>query len=162
MAILDRTDAGLNGLKPQIDNAPDGLTLRPACRSITETYRVYRVVVPQVRLAFASAGEAAAADKLMSVADKLATASQKHTTSKRKASVDIDGLLQDMRAKANDAKNQINGIPASALAVTVDQANAGSGKPAALSQAKQQVDSVDQLLEAASKDARTILRAVQR
>jgi len=160
MAILDRTDAGLNDLRPQIDNAPDGLTLRPACRSIAQTFRVYRVVVPQIRLAFASAGESAAADKLLSVADKLASASQTHAN-KRKASVDVDGLLQDIRAKANDAKNQIDGVPATALAVTVAEANAGSGKPAALLQAKKDVASVDQLLESASKDARTVLRAVQ-
>ncbi len=160
LAILDRTDAGLNALKPQIDAAPDGATLRPECKSIADDYRVYRLVVPQVRLTLAAAGEAAAADKLLSLADKLEKATPAHAT-KGKASVDVNGLLQDLRSKANDVKNQTGGIPATALAVTIDQANAGSGKPV-LSQAKQQVDSLDHLLDAAAKDARTILSAVGR
>jgi hypothetical protein len=157
IAILDRTDAGLNDLKSRIDNAPDGVTLRPECKSISEDYRVYRLVVPQVRLALASAGAAAAADKLSSVADKLESASQTRAA-KRTSSVDVNSLLQDIRAKANEAKSQIRGIPGTALAVTVDQLNAGSGKPV-LSQARKQLDSIEQLLDAAGKDAQRILTA---
>ncbi len=160
LSILDRTDAGLDDLRSQIDNAPDGATLRPPCKSIAVDYRVYMLVVPQVRLTLASAGEGAAADKLLSLADKLQNASQTHTA-KRKASVDIDSLLQDMRDNANAAKSKISDVPSTALAVTVDQVNAGAGKPA-LSQDRKDVDSVQQLLHAASKDAQQVLKALGR
>lgn len=160
LSILDRTDAGLNDLKPQIDNATDGATLRAPCKSIAADYRVYMLVVPQVRLTLASAGEGAAADKLLNLADKLQNAAQSHTA-KRKASVDIDSLLQDMRDKANAAKSKIGGVPSTALAVTVDQVNAGVGKPT-LSQDRNDVDAVQQLLHAADKDAQQVLKALGR
>jgi len=122
------TKTGLTALKTQIDADTTVAALKADVRKVAADYRVYLLVVPQVNLVSAADGVAAAGTQFGKVSTNLtariaaAKAAGKDTTA---AQADLDA----MNAAVAQAVSLAQPLPATLLALTPAQWNAGTAGP---------------------------------
>ncbi len=152
----------LTALKARIDNQSATSSLKDDIKSITKSYRIYALVMPQAALI-------ASADRVLSVATQMEALSAKLDAriSAVATSTDVSLLrasLSDYNAKVADAKVQAHAAISAVTALkpdngdqTVFQANL-----AVLKSARAKVQAAQQDIVAARKDAEMIAKGLKK
>jgi murein DD-endopeptidase MepM/ murein hydrolase activator NlpD len=151
----------LNDLKTKIDADADITTLKSDIKSITDSYRIFMLVIPQGRITFAADRLNAAAEVESAFATKLSAridadgAAGKDVSAEKKA-------LADMQAKISDATTQNDA--AVSLVSTLSPDNGDKTKMAANDQALKDAHAKIKLAlqdeVAARADARAIVKGL--
>lgn len=152
----------LTALKAKIDADTDLATLRTDVKSITASYRIFVLVIPQGHLL-------AAADRINTIADSLTAIGGKLQTrisDAQSAGHDVSALqtaLTDFNAKVADAKTQAAAAISAITGLTPDQGDKTKlqANQAALKNARALIKTATQDLDAARKDARTIMQGLK-
>jgi hypothetical protein len=154
--------SALSSLKAKIEADTDATVMKTDVQSVTASYRIYALVLPQVRII-------AAADRIVSVAKNmqaLGAKLQERITAAQSSGADVSAsvaALADFNAKINDAATQAQGAVTEAAALTPD--NGDNTKLAAnisaLKDARAKVVAGQGDLQAARKDAMSIITAVR-
>lgn len=154
----------MNTLQAQIaaDAAANSTTsLKADIQSITKSYRIFILIIPQGAIE-------AAADRVLDVADMmmtLGTQLQTRITAAQAAGNDMSvevSALADMNAKITDANTQANAAVSEVASLQPDNGSATveASNTAALKDAHTKVQAGQQDLVAARKDAGTIVKAL--
>ncbi len=147
----------LNALKAKIDADTDITTLKADVKSIVDSYRVFVVFMPQIRLI-------AAGDRLLTVAANLSAISTKlqtRITEAQAAGKDVTQLntyLTDLNAKVANANTQANAVITEALTLTPEGYPGNKTTIQAL-RAKIKTGTAD--AQTARKDAQSILKQLK-
>lgn len=152
----------LNTLKAKIAADTDLDTLKADIKTITESYRIYALVIPQAQIAVA-------ADKILTVADAQTTVSgklQSYISQAQTAGKDVTSLntlLADMNAKIADAKVQANAGVTLTATLTPDMGDKTKmeSNKQALSDGRAKIKLGEQDLKAAQSDARKIVQGLK-
>jgi len=125
-SIITSTASGLRALRDQIDTSQDPREVVALCKTIGPDYRVYLVVVPQVRLT-------AGADKIESTQGRIADLTAKFDEAAdraKEAGADVSAAV-DLRNRAvqqfDEAIALVDGVADSVIAVTPASFNDGPG-----------------------------------
>ncbi len=125
-SIIASTDSGLRTLRDKIDTSEDPREVVALCRTIGPDYRVYLVVVPQVRLT-------AGADKIESTRGRIADLTDKFDAAAdraKEAGADVaEAVYLHNRAvqQFDEAISVVDGVADSVIAVTPASFNDGPG-----------------------------------
>lgn len=154
--------SNLTALKAKIDADTDLTTLRTDVQSVTKSYRIYMLVIPQTAIM-------AAADRVMTIVDAMniiggkiqaritsAQSSGKDVTSLQTAFSDLTAKLADADTQAQAAIAEVSGLTPDNGVQTQMQANAN-----ALKDARSKIKTAQQDLVAARKDAGTIAKGLR-
>lgn len=156
--------AAMNTLQTQIaaDAAANSTTsLKIDIQSITKSYRIFALIIPQGAIE-------AAADRVLDITDMMTTlGTQLQTritaaqTAGNNMSVEV-AALADMNAKIADANTQANTAVTEVASLQPDNGNATieASNTAALKDARTKIQTSQQDLTAARKDAGTIVKAL--
>lgn len=152
----------LSSLKAKIDADKDIETLRADVRSITASYRIYALVIPQGTIL-------AAADRLHTVIDSMSTTGAKvqaRITEAQTAGKDVAAMQSayaDFTAKLADAKVQADAAISLVSSLTPDNGDQAKfqANHAALLDARAKIRAGQQDLVAARKDLKTIVQALK-
>jgi hypothetical protein len=152
----------LTNLKIKIDADTDLTVLRTDIKTITDSYRIYALIIPQGEIY-------AAADRATSIADDLTTVSGKLQTRITAASAlgkDVTALqtsLADLNAKVADARVQIKAAldKISNLTPDLGKDSQFQANKDALSKARTNIRVAKQDLDAANKDTRNIVKGLK-
>lgn len=152
----------LTNLKTQIGNDSNSTSsLKTDLQSITKSYRIYALVVPQATIA-------AAADRVMAIAsttNALAAILQTRIANALAAGKDVSALqssLTDMNAKAADATAQAQAAISETATLMPDNGSSTQmqANTASLKDARSKIVAAQKDLIAARKDAGTIVQAL--
>ncbi len=152
----------MNSLKSKVGEDGDLTSLKSDVQSITNSYRIYMLVVPQGTIT-------AAADRAMEVASSVQAIGvklQARLTAAQSAGHDVTALqtdLSDMNAKASDAITQAQAAIAEVTALTPDNGSStlAQANTAALKDARTKIQTAMKDLQAARKDAGTIVQGLR-
>lgn len=148
-------------LKATIDVDTDATTLKTDMQSITKSYRIYALVLPQARIAAASDRILTIVDLMSGVQTKLQTRiSQLPSTD---STTSIQSAMSDITAKLADATTQANAAVTGTASLMPDQGNtttAASNK-AALESARNNIQTATSDLKAARADFTTIVQGIK-
>ena len=149
----------LTNLKGKIDGESDIDLLKTDIKTITQSYRIYALVIPQGAILVASDRMATVSDALnelgTKLAARLATASQGGANVTEAATV-----LNDMGTKISDAKVKIQAAVTATTNLKPDDGNEATfqANKDALKDARKTLQDARASLDAARKDARTIIK----
>lgn len=147
----------LNALKAKIDADTDIDTLRADVKSIVESYRVFVVFMPQIKLI-------AAADRLLTVAANLSAISTKLQTRITEAEASgkdvtqLNSYLTDLNTKVTDANTQANAVITDALTLTPE---GYPGNKTTIQTLRGKIKTGTSDVQAARKDAQSILKQLK-
>jgi hypothetical protein len=164
-AISDEVSSevsNLTSLKTKIDADTDIATLKTDIQSITASYRIFMLVIPQGRIEVAADKIATAASSLGALAGKLQT----RITSAQASGSDVTSLsasLTDMNAKLADANVQATAAVSHVSSLTPDNGDKTkmAANNAALKLARADIKVGLQDLQDARKDAGTIVTGLK-
>lgn len=158
--IQDQTKV-LNDLKSKIDADTDLETLKTDAQSITKSYRIYILVIPQGRII-------AAADRVETIAGQITTLSSKIKTKLTSLPDGTDknsfqSTLSDLNAKVDDANTQAQAAIAEVTGLKPDDGNQTIMKSntAALKDARSKIKAAVTDLQTARKDAQSIIQGLR-
>ena len=153
--------SALTTLKTKIDADTDATTLKADVKSITDSYRIFMLILPQNAML-------AAEDRIVTIADAMAALGSKlsvRISAAQASSTDMtaaQAALADMQAKLADAK--VQATAAQNLVLTLKPDNGDKTIEAAnkqtLKDARVKIQAGQQDLVAARKDINTILKAL--
>lgn len=154
--------AGLTQLKAKIDADTDAATLKVDVKTITDSYRVFMLVVPQARIA-------AAADReitIITMMNQLGAKLQTRLSSAQSAGVNVAALLTaltDMSAKLNDASTQAQAAVTGSSALVPDEGDKTkmAQNATALKMARADISVSRKDLIIAQKDAETVVKGLK-
>ncbi len=155
--------SALTTLRAKIAADTDAATLKTDIQSITDSYRVYALVLPQARIATAG-------DRVMALVDMmtaLGTKFQQRIASAQSAGGDVSALsaaLSDLGAKLLDASAQARaGVSVSASLVPDggDKAKLASNTTA-LKASRSDIQTAQKDIQTGEKDIKTILAGLQK
>lgn len=149
--------AKLTALNTKIIGDPDFDLLRADIKSITQSYRIFMLIIPQGRIIVA-------ADKIHTVADLETAHAGKlkiridEAAGKGKDVIALNASLSNMNAKISDANAQANAAVALVSALTPDMGDKAKmdANNAALKDARAKINAGMASLKAAHKDAKSI------
>lgn len=152
----------LAALKTKIDADTDGATLKTDVQSITGSYRIFALIVPQVRIITAS-------DRVVTVAREMQLLSAKlhaRVSAAQASGADMTAAtaaLNDFDAKVADAGTQAQAGVTAIAGLAPDQGNATqlAANTAALKTGRADVVTSQTDLKTARADAQTIVTAVK-
>jgi hypothetical protein len=161
-ATLSNNLSGLAELKTKIDADADAETLRTDVKTITASYRVYALLLPQVRII-------AAADRVVTIATEMQAFSAK--LEERVSAAEASGAdmtaaasaLADFNAKVSDAGTQAQAAVTAIASLSPDNGDKTKQQAnvAALQDARAKVVAAQKDLVAARADAKTVVDAVK-
>ncbi|MDE1924747.1 MAG: hypothetical protein KGH79_01020 [Patescibacteria group bacterium] len=148
----------LTTLKAKIDADTDLATLKTDIQSITKSYRVYVLILPQGRIA-------AAADRVVTIVSMMSTLGSKLQARVQTASsagndtTALTAALTDMSSKLQDAQTQAQAAVTATASLQPDNGNATvmASNTAALKQARTDIQTATKDLQAARKDITTVV-----
>ncbi|MGE5042361.1 MAG: hypothetical protein ACM3IJ_05680 [Candidatus Levyibacteriota bacterium] len=146
----------LTALKTKIDADTDAATLKTDVKSIVDSYRIFALFMPQIRLLSASDSITDITDNLTALTGKLQT---RITTAQSAGQnvASLQTLLTDMQTKIADAKTQATTIATDVAPLTP----AGyPGNKTTLEAARKTLQSAFQDLKTAGQDAKQIITAL--
>lgn len=154
--------SALTALKSKLDADESTTTIKADIQSITKSYRIYALVLPQISIM-------AAADRINTVADLITGVSTKvqvRVNAAQTAGKDVTTLqtaLADILAKATDAKVQSQAATSLVATLLPDNGDAGvaASNKAALVSARAKIKAGTADLEAARKDIKKIIEALK-
>ncbi len=151
----------LNNLKTKI--ASDSATeLRTDLKSITGSYRVYALVMPETRILVAADKAVSIADMMIAMNVKLQTRVTAAATAGKDMSA-ITAAQTDLTAKLADAKTQAQNAISMVAGLTPDNGDQTKlhANEAALKTARTDIQAAQKDLEAARADLHTIIKALK-
>lgn len=157
-ASISSEIGALNALKAKIAADDSTTTLKADAQSITKSYRVYALVIPQDRIA-------SAADRVLAVAAQMQALSAKFAARISAAGAvgaSVTSAKADFDAKVADAQVQANAAIASIAKLSPDNGDASTkaSNTAALKAALADIKAAQQDLRAARQDAAAIVKGV--
>ena len=155
--------ANLTALKAKIDADTDIATLKTDIKSIATAYRIFVLVVPQGRIIAASDRITTTAISMTALATKL----QKRVSEAQAAGKDVTALsaaLADMNAKITDANVQSSAAVSEVASLTLDNGDKTkmASNEQSLKDARGKVKAATQDMQAARKDAGSILNGLKK
>ncbi|HUD02906.1 MAG TPA: hypothetical protein VMR46_02715 [Candidatus Paceibacterota bacterium] len=149
--------SALATLKAKIDADTDAATLKTDLQSITTSYRVFALVLPQGRIAAAADREVTLVSMMSTLGAKL----QARVQTAGQGGADVTALtaaLTDMASKLQDAQTQAEAAVSTSAALTPDNGNATqmASNTAALKAARGDIKTAQADLVAARKDITTV------
>ncbi len=159
--IQSQIDA-MNAIKAKIEADTDKETLRADVKSITDSYRIFALIMPRTAIT-------AAADRISNIVDSfnaLAVKLQSRINNAQSAGADMGSsiaALADFNAKIADANTMAQAALAEVAGLTPDQGNKDLMKSniAALKDARSKIKSAEADIKAARKDVETIRVALK-
>jgi hypothetical protein len=153
---------GFTTLKAKIDADTDAATLKTDILTVTQSYRVFALVIPQARIV-------ATTDRLMTIigmVNTLGTKLQARVQAAQAGGRDVSALtkvLTDMNAKLTDAQTQTQAAFQHTSGLVPDNGDATKMKSntAALALARSDIQIAQKDLVAARKDVDTILTGLK-
>lgn len=157
---LDSAISAMTTLQAKIAADTDNATLKTDIQSITKSYRIYLLVLPQGRITAAADRALTTADLMTELSGKLQTRVTGLPTGTDTAS--MTASLTDMNAKIADAKLQANAAIDLVKDLKPDNGDKATfdSNQGALKNARAKVKAAIQDLEAARKDARSVAKAL--
>lgn len=154
--------SSLNTLKTKIASETELAALREDIASITKSYRIFLLVIPQARITVAADKVKTAATSLSTLAGKL----QERITAASAAGVDVSVMnasLADMNAKITDAMAQADAAVAAVASLQPDNGDKAVQKANtdALKSAREKLRTGQDDIETARKDAHEIVKALK-
>lgn len=153
--------SAFQGLDAKIQAGTDEETLKSDVQSITQSYRVYALVLPQIHIA-------AAADRAVSITAMMQTLGVKlaaRIQAAGEAGADVTALqatLNDLGAKIADANTKAQASVSSTASLTSDNGDSTkkASNDAALKEARANLKTVEATLKAARADITTITKGL--
>jgi hypothetical protein len=151
----------LNTLKAKIDADTDGATLKIDVQSITGSYRVFALVLPQGRIAAAADREVTLVSMMSTLGSKLQARIQTAATAGASTTA-MTAALTDMAAKLQDAQAKAEASVTASSSLTPDAGDKTkmASNDAALKQARADLKAAQADLVAARKDVDTIVKGL--
>jgi len=154
--------ASLNSLKSSIDIDTSTSSLKADAQSITKSYRVYALVLPQASIT-------AAADRVADLVtdfNSLVTKLQGYITTAQTSGTDVtsaNSAMADLTAKVSDASKQSATVVAEVSVLVPDQGATTTlqANTAALKDAESKIKTATSDLAAARKDVTTIVAVIK-
>jgi hypothetical protein len=161
-ATIQTELTNLAALKAKIDADTDLATLKTDIKSITQSYRIFALILPQGSIAAAADREVTLVSMMSTLGSKL----QARIQSAGQNGNDVTKLtaaLTDMAAKLQDAQTQAAASVTVSAALTPDNGDATkmASNTAALKQARADIKAANADLTAARKDVNTILAGLK-
>lgn len=159
-ATITAEISSLNTLKTKI-STETGAALKEDAASITGSYRVYMVVMPQIRIMAASERELAVADMLTTLSGKLdAKVAVEKAAGKDVASLETN--LTDMKAKIASAKADAQAAATLVAGLTPDQKDQAKfeANQKAFADARAKIKSAHASIKSAYASAKIVIKAV--
>ncbi len=158
---IQASTSGLTTLKAKLDADTDATAAAADAKTITGSYRIYALIIPQGYIA-------ASADRVQTIAAMLTAISAKlqtRITANQASGKDVTAMqasLSDMNAKIADVNVQAQAAQAGIASLTPDQGNATllASNTAALKAARADIKTATQDLQAARADAKSIIKAL--
>jgi hypothetical protein len=152
----------LTTLKAKIDADTDATVLKTDVKSITDSYRIFALILPQGRLM-------AAADRASTIASSLTTISGKlqvRISDAQTAGNNVSAMqtsLADMNAKIADANTQATAATNAVISLQPDNGNAtvAASNKAALQASRADIKTATSDLTTARNDAQSIIKALE-
>lgn len=152
----------LSALKTKIEGDTDSATLKSDVQSITDSYRIFALVLPQVRIV-------AAADRIATIFTMMGTLGSKlqaRIQAAEQAGADVTALnaaLGDMSTKLNDAQTQAQAAISVSAPLQPDNGDKTvmASNTAALKEARTDISTAQKDLVAARKDVDTIVKGLR-
>lgn len=147
----------LTALKAKIDADTDAATLKTDVQSITGSYRVFALVLPQGRIAAAADREVELVSMMSTVGAKLQARIQAAQQAGA-TTTSLTAALTDMAAKLQDAQKQAEAAVTASASLTPDNGDKAkmASNQAALKEARADIVVAQKDLAAARKDVATI------
>ncbi|HZS42801.1 MAG TPA: hypothetical protein VFA52_01140 [Candidatus Paceibacterota bacterium] len=161
-ASIQASITDMTNLKTKIDADTDAAVLKTDIASITASYRIYALVIPQVEIAVAADRTDTLVDMMNIVAGKF----QSRITAATNAGKDTASLniaLSDYQAKIADAKIQANAAASLVVSLSPDNRdkNKAESNKQALQSARAKLKAARIDLKTARDDAETIRRGLR-
>ncbi len=161
-AQIDAQISAMTALNAKIAADTDAATLRNDVKSIASSYRIFILIMPQIKIQ-------AAADRINTVGDSLSTISAKlnlRITEAKNAGSDtasLEASLTDMNAKIADSKVRANAATTAASSLTPDNGDKAKmdANHAALVAARADLKVGTDDLKTARDDARKIVKGLK-
>ena len=155
----------MNGLEAQIAaDASSSATssLKADIQSITKSYRIYMLVIPQGALDAAADRAMTIAGSMNTLAGKLQTRIASTSAETASSTASMQAALADMNVKDTDAVTQAQAAVSEVTGLQPDNGNQTvmQSNTAALKDARAKIKAAQQDLVAARKDAGTIVKAL--
>lgn len=152
----------LTNLETTIGNDTSTTTLKADVQSIAKANRVYLLVMPQAQIVAASDRILAAAGQLANLSTKLSARIDAAQTAGKDVSA-LSAALTDMNAKVADAKTQANAAAALVVNLKADNGDDSvkASNTATLKDARTKLEAARAAIQAAFKDAQTIIAGVK-
>lgn len=162
LANLQTQGTGLASLKTKIDADTDGATLKADVQSITKSYRIFALVLPQARIAAAADREATILNMLFGIGVKLQARADAATAAGKDAKA-VNQALLDMGTKLATAKTHAETAITLSAPLTPDNGDKDKMKANtdALASARKEVAAAHADLMAARKMVDTILKSLK-
>jgi chromosome segregation ATPase len=159
---LQNEIAELTSLQQKIADDTSTTTLRTDLQSITQSYRIYALVLPQGQIL-------ATADRALTLATSMTTLGtdlQSRISQVQSAGQNVTSLqssLSDLTAKVSDAQTNAQAAITEVSGLTPDQGNATQlqSNTSALKDARAKIKTANQDLIAARQDAGTIVKGLR-
>jgi hypothetical protein len=160
-ASIQSQITALGALKTKIDADTDAATLKTDLKSITDSYRIFALVMPQIRISAWGDREVELVTMMSTLGSKL----QARIQTAGGAGADVTALtaaLTDMASKLSDAQTKATGAVSATASLTPDNGDAAKMKANldALKQARTDLKAGQQDLIAARKDVDTIVKGL--
>jgi hypothetical protein len=161
-ASLQAEIADMTTLKGTIDADTSTTSLKTDAQSITKSYRIYALIMPQASIM-------AAADRVLDLAGELNTVGTKiqaYITTAQSSGTNVSAAvtaMTDLTAKTADATTQANAAVTETASLQPDQGNTtvAAANAAALKDAQSKIKAATADLVAARKDAGTAVNAIK-
>ncbi len=149
-------------LKVKIDADTDSATLKADLQSITDSYRVFALVVPQARIAAAADREVVLVSMMSTMGAKLQARIQAAQQSGATTTA-LVAALTDMATKLSDAQTKATAAVSTSAALSPDKGDKTvmASNTAALKTARTSIQAAQSDIVAARKDINTILAGLK-
>ncbi len=160
-ASLQNEITELNTLKAKIDADTAAATLKTDAQSITKSYRIYALVLPQAAIAAASDRALTIVDSMNALAIKVQTRISQLPSGTDTTS--MQSSMSDITAKMADATTQANTAVTETASLVPDQGNTttAAANTAALKDARTKLKAAQQDIVAARKDFTSVVQAIR-
>lgn len=150
----------LTALRAKIDRETNRATLATDYKSITQSFRIYALVLPQTMVIAASDRALTIVDSMNTVGDKVKSRISNITGSN---ATTINQILSDFTAKVTDAGTQARAAAKEVISLTPDQGDKTkmAANTTALKDARSKLKTATADLVAARKDIGTVVKDVR-
>ncbi|MBC7836782.1 hypothetical protein H7X87_03330 [Acetobacteraceae bacterium] len=158
---IDTQIQALGALKTKIDADTEGEVLRADVVSVTQSYRIYALIIPQARIAAAADREAKIINMMATLGAKLQARIEAAQTAGADITV-ISAVLVDMGAKLQSAQVHAQAAVNGSATLTPDNGDAAkmASNAAALKTAQAEIKAAHQDVLAARKNVDTIVKGL--